>query len=77
LILIIVFAAAALFSRIVSLSSMAAALAAPVTLWIFSYPPPVIGGSAVIALMIIWRHRANIRRLLAGTEPRFGSISSR
>jgi len=77
LVLIIVFAAVALLSRIVSLSSMAAALAAPIILWIFSYPPAVVGSSAVIASMIVWRHRANIRRLLAGTEPRFGSISSR
>jgi glycerol-3-phosphate acyltransferase PlsY len=28
---------------------------------------------AFIAAMIILRHRANIQRLIAGTEPRFGS----
>ncbi|MBI2182662.1 MAG: glycerol-3-phosphate 1-O-acyltransferase PlsY [Deltaproteobacteria bacterium] len=77
LVLIVIFAAVALASRIVSLSSMAAALAAPVTLWFFSYPPAVVGVSALIASMIIIRHRANLRRLLAGTEPRFGSLSSR
>ncbi len=74
LVLIVIFAAVALTSRIVSLSSMAAALAAPVALWFFSYPPPVIGLSALIAAMIILRHRGNLRRLLAGTEPRFGSL---
>ena len=73
-VLIVIFAAVALASRIVSLSSMAAALAAPVTLWFFSYPPPVVGLSAFIASMITIRHRANLRRLLAGTEPRFGSV---
>jgi len=77
LVLIVIFAAVALASRIVSLSSMAAALAAPVTFWFFSYPPAVVGLSALIALMITMRHRGNLRRLLAGTEPRFGSISSR
>jgi len=77
LVLIVIFAAVALTSRIVSLSSMVAALAAPVTLWYFSYPPPVVGLSALIASMIILRHRDNLRRLLAGTEPRFGSLSSR
>jgi acyl phosphate:glycerol-3-phosphate acyltransferase len=77
LVLIVVFAAVALTSRIVSLSSMAAALTAPVALWFFSYPPPVVGLSALIASMIIIRHRANIRRLRAGTEPRFGSLNSR
>ena len=75
LVLFVVFAAVALASRIVSLSSMAAALAAPVTFWFFSYPPPVVGLSAFIASMIILRHRGNLRRLLAGNEPRFGSIS--
>jgi glycerol-3-phosphate acyltransferase PlsY len=77
LVLIVIFAAVALASRIVSLGSMAAALAAPVILWFFSYPPAVISLSALIAAMIILRHRGNLRRLLAGTEPRFGSISSR
>jgi glycerol-3-phosphate acyltransferase PlsY len=77
LVLIMIFAAVALTSRIVSLGSMAAALAAPVTFWFFSYPPPVIGLSALIASMITMRHRGNLRRLFAGTEPRFGSISSR
>ena len=77
LVLIVIFAAFVLSSRIVSLSSMAAALAAPVTFWFFSYPPAVVGISAVIAFMIVLRHRGNIRRLLAGTEPRVGSIGSR
>jgi glycerol-3-phosphate acyltransferase PlsY len=72
LVLIVIFAAVALTSRIVSLSSMVAALAAPVTLWVFSYPPAVVGLSVLIASMIILRHRDNLRRLLAGTEPRFG-----
>ena len=77
LVSIVVFAAVALTSRIVSLGSMAAALAAPVAFWFFSYPPKVVGLSAFIAAMIIVRHRGNIRRLLAGTEPRFGSLNSR
>jgi len=77
LVLVVIFAAVALTSRIVSLGSMAAALAAPVTFWFFSYPPAEISLSAFIAAMIILRHRGNLRRLIAGTEPRFGSISSR
>jgi len=74
LVLIVIFAAIALTSRIVSLSSMAAALAAPVAFWFFSYPPPVVGLSALIAALIILRHRGNLRRLFAGNEPRFGSV---
>ena|SRR5919198_4446966 len=73
LILIALFAAIVLSSRIVSLSSMIAAAAAPVVLWFFSYPLVLIGMSAFFAAMIIVRHRTNIKRLLAGTEPKLGS----
>jgi acyl phosphate:glycerol-3-phosphate acyltransferase len=64
-------------SRIVSLGSIVAAAAVPVTLWVLSYPPPLVGVGAFLGAMIIWRHRSNIQRLLAGNEPRFGSVNSR
>jgi acyl phosphate:glycerol-3-phosphate acyltransferase len=59
-------------SRIVSLSSMLAALTAIALICGLEQPLPyrllvIAGGIYVIA-----RHRANIRRLLAGTEPRLG-----
>ncbi|MGZ9720285.1 glycerol-3-phosphate 1-O-acyltransferase PlsY [Rhizobium miluonense] len=59
-------------SRIVSLSSIFAALTAVVVVFIVEQPLPyrllvVAGGLYVIA-----RHRANIQRLLAGMEPRVG-----
>ncbi len=72
LILMGVFGSALLISRIVSLGSIAAATAAPITLWFLSYPPPLIGMGAFFGAMVILRHRANVQRLLAGTEPRFG-----
>lgn len=72
LVLIVIFAAVILISRIVSLSSMIAAAAAPITFWFFSYSPILIGMSALVALMIIARHRGNIQRLLAGIEPKLG-----
>jgi acyl phosphate:glycerol-3-phosphate acyltransferase len=58
--------------RIVSLSSLAAASTAIALVCILTEPWPyrllvVAGGLYVIAL-----HRANIRRLMAGTEPRIG-----
>lgn len=68
-----VFVVAAYFSRIASLSSMAAALVAPLAVWALSYPPPTIIQCLVFALMIVYRHRANIERLRAGTEPRFNA----
>ena len=75
-VLIVIFAVAMLATRIVSLSSMIAAAAAPITLWIFSYPPDLVGAGVFLAMMIVWRHRANIRRLVDGIEPKFG-VSSR
>jgi acyl phosphate:glycerol-3-phosphate acyltransferase len=70
-ILTMVFGAAVLISRIVSLGSIAAALTAPVILWLLSYPAPLIGMGTFFGTMVILRHRANIQRLLAGVEPRF------
>jgi acyl phosphate:glycerol-3-phosphate acyltransferase len=61
--------------RIVSLSSMLAALTAVAIIWGLEQPLPyqllVIAGS----IYVIVRHRANIHRLLAGTEPRLGQNS--
>ncbi|BCM19630.1 glycerol-3-phosphate 1-O-acyltransferase PlsY [Mesorhizobium sp. J8] len=61
--------------RIVSLSSMLGALTAVALVCGLEQPLPyrllVIGGS----LYVILRHRANIQRLLAGTEPRLGHSS--
>src|SRR6201991_328580 len=61
--------------RIVSLSSMLAALTAIFLVCGMAQPLPyrllVIAGGAYV----IVRHRANIQRLLAGTEPRLGQTS--
>jgi acyl phosphate:glycerol-3-phosphate acyltransferase len=70
--LIAVFTAVLLTTRFVSLSSMVAAVLAPVALWLLSYPPVSIGVSFFIAVMIVLRHRENIQRLLSGAEPRCG-----
>ena len=77
LVLVALFAVSVLTSRIVSLSSILAAVAAPIIFWLFSYPPLVVGMAAFIALTITCRHRSNIRRMMNGSEPRFGSASSR
>jgi glycerol-3-phosphate acyltransferase PlsY len=66
-----------LTTRIVSLSSIAGAVAAPFVLWLFDHPPALTIMAAFLAAMIILRHRGNIQRLLDGTEPRFGPSSSR
>ncbi|MGH7774340.1 MAG: glycerol-3-phosphate 1-O-acyltransferase PlsY [Candidatus Binatia bacterium] len=72
LVLVFVFSFVAMVSRLVSLASMVAAAFAPIALWLFSYSPLLIWLSLLIALLIIFRHQENIRRLIAGVEPRFG-----
>ncbi len=69
-VLIFVFSFVAMVSRLVSLASMVAAGFAPIALWFFSYSPLLIWLSLLIALLIIFRHQENIRRLIAGVEPR-------
>lgn len=63
-------------SRIASLSSMLAALIAIVLIIGLEHPLPyqllVVAGS----VYVIVRHRANIQRLLSGTEPRIGQSAS-
>ena len=60
--------------RISSVAGMAAAVAAPLAMaWFgkFDLVLPLIA----MALLVVWKHRENIERLLAGTEPRVGSKS--
>ncbi|MCK4373683.1 MAG: glycerol-3-phosphate acyltransferase, partial [Candidatus Brocadiae bacterium] len=63
--------------RYVSLASMSAAVALPVAAWLL-HPDPLGGGRYVVAfstlggLFVIYLHRANIGRLLAGTEHKIG-----
>ncbi|PVE05429.1 glycerol-3-phosphate 1-O-acyltransferase PlsY [Limnohabitans sp. Rim28] len=71
------FAIVLFFSRYVSLASMVAAVFAPAfyllgdgVAWQASTPEVV--SLAVMALLLVWRHRENIQRLLAGTESALG-----
>ena len=59
-------------SRIVSLSSVVAAIGLPVLMLISGGSSAYLVVSLVASLMVLWRHRSNIERLIAGTEPRIG-----
>ena len=58
-------------SRYVSLASLVAAVVLPVAAWFLGRPPVLVGFAALIAVFVLIRHRANIQRLMAGTENRF------
>jgi glycerol-3-phosphate acyltransferase PlsY len=57
--------------RMSSVAGLGAALSAPVSAALLGqglYVPMLLG----FALLVLWKHRENIRRLKAGTEPKFG-----
>ena len=61
------------FFRISSLGALISALFAPFyAAWLFGLHP-VSAATLAIGLLVIWRHRGNMRRLLAGDEPRLGA----
>ncbi|WP_406676197.1 glycerol-3-phosphate 1-O-acyltransferase PlsY [Moorella sp. ACPs] len=60
------------FSRYVSLGSITAAALAPFLLLFFHRPWPYTLFTFAGAALIIYRHRPNIKRLLAGTEHKLG-----
>ncbi len=71
----LVWIAAAAATRISSVASMSAAAAALIAIPVFSewdYGPFALGMAAIL----IWRHKANIGRLIRGEEPRLGRKSS-
>ncbi len=73
---VILFILVVAFWRYVSLGSISAAAAMPLLtylLWAPPHaPPPVIWyGTLAAALLIVYKHAANIRRLVAGAEPKF------
>lgn len=72
-----------LLTRYISVASMVAAGAFPVVFALIAYLQRDVWGRAdhlwpfhvfgiIVAVLVILRHRANLRRLLAGVEPRIG-----
>jgi glycerol-3-phosphate acyltransferase PlsY len=59
-------------TRISSASALLAFILSPILAWIFGGPAHAIL-ALIVAILVLARHHANIRRLLAGTEPRIGA----
>jgi glycerol-3-phosphate acyltransferase PlsY len=60
-------------SRIVSISSIISAIGLPVLMVISGSSSAYVVVSLVASVLVLWRHRSNIERLIAGTEPRIGA----
>lgn len=72
-VLVVIWAIIVFSTGYVSLASIVAATLLPVLAWLL-HPESrgLVPFDALIAAAIVWLHRGNIRRLLAGTEHRFG-----
>jgi len=71
----VVWIAVFLISRYTSLASISAVVALPIAAYLIVAKtdlPLLLGFSVLMAALAIWLHRANIARLLNGTENRFG-----
>ena len=66
--------AGALLSRISSMGALVAA-AASTFLIMFTGNGTMLVLGALLTLLVFWRHRANIERIKAGTEPKIGQKS--
>ncbi len=62
-------------TRISSLAGMMAAVSAPVSS-LFTGSLGMVPMAAALALLVLWKHRDNIRRLLRGEEPKIGASKS-
>ena len=63
-------------TRYVSLASVIAAIVLPLVILVVSRHDqnkvgPLVFSSACVAVIVVWRHRSNLSRLMRGTEPRF------
>ena len=64
--------------RFVSLASITAAIVLPfAAAWTPPGAPAQIWLTTGIAALVVWRHRSNVQRLLAGSEPRINSKSGK
>jgi glycerol-3-phosphate acyltransferase PlsY len=70
---LVIFTAAAWLTKYISLGSILASLALPPLAYVTGSTGPSVGAASVAAALIIFRHRANMARLRAGTERRIGA----
>jgi glycerol-3-phosphate acyltransferase PlsY len=59
-------------TKYISAGSVAASVALPSLAYATGSPKPVVAAAAAVATLILFRHRSNLKRVRAGTEPRVG-----
>jgi glycerol-3-phosphate acyltransferase PlsY len=69
---IVTWIAIAVFFRLSSLAALIGSIFAPLYAWWLFGLRPVLAAVIAIALLLVWRHRENIARLIAGEETRIG-----
>ncbi len=68
--------AVAALTRYSSLSALTATAFAPVIALGLGAAAPIVGAIAAMGVFVFWRHRANIKKLLDGTEDKIGGARS-
>lgn len=74
--LVVVWLTSAAIWRISSLAALIAFGSLPLWVWLFHPTAPMAALVTGIIILIVYRHRENINRLKAGTEPKFGKRTS-
>ncbi|HLH76753.1 MAG TPA: glycerol-3-phosphate acyltransferase [Candidatus Binataceae bacterium] len=69
--ILLIFVLGLALTRIVSVGSVSAAIALPLVLGLWGYPANFLHLGLAMALLVLWRHRHNLRRLIRGQEPEF------
>lgn len=64
--------AMALAFRISSLAAITAAVLAPGVMWAMQPQGEFVFAALLMSVMLLWRHRRNLRNLMQGVEPRIG-----
>lgn len=69
---IIVWLSVARISAYSSLAALVATVLLPIAAWLMNYSQAVVLLTLVISILVVWRHRGNIKNLLSGKETKIG-----
>jgi len=72
LLLAAVWLGVAIIGRYSSLAALTAAVVAPFLLGFFGFAVPIVACGILITVLLLWRHKANINRLIRGEESKIG-----